>query len=128
MLQKVLASFAFLAGLSALIMDSFIAHGLEKFLAERYSMIVEQSLATACRYQLIFALFLLVLALMQKQNMNLWLLSTQIFMSFGLIFFSGSIYLKHLAKLSFIGALAPLGGILLMLSFLLMLPALLINK
>ena len=99
-------------------MDAFIAHGAANFLGDRYTHVTEQSLMTAARYQLIFSLFLFCLSVFWRIMPSGWIVVAQSLMLVGVVFFSGAIYAKHLLMMSSIGALAPVGGILLMLSML----------
>lgn len=120
--MKIFLFFSVFLGLGALIMDAFIAHGLEKFLGSYYTSIAEHSLSTAARYQLSFSILLIVLTVLWRLVPSIWIVISQILLLFGMLFFCGAIYLKHLAMWTSIGFLAPLGGVLLMAAFLALLP------
>jgi len=110
-------------GLLAVMLGAFAAHGLEKIVD---SSAIE-SFQTGVRYQMYQALLLLLVGSMRKistKTKKIVLLST----FFGVIFFSGSIYglaTDELSALNFktIAFVTPIGGILMIISWL----ALLIN-
>jgi hypothetical protein len=100
-------------GLVAIVLGAFGAHALKKVLIPSDLI----SFETGVRYQLVHALFLLYIGttplLDEGQKKEIFKLST-----FGVIFFSGSIYLlatQSLTGITFspIGWVTPLGGALL---------------
>jgi len=100
-------------GLVAIVLGAFGAHALKKVLTPSDLI----SFETGVRYQLVHALFLLYIGmtplLEEGQKKEIFKLST-----FGVIFFSGSIYLlatQSLTGITFspIGWVTPLGGALL---------------
>ncbi|USN50325.1 MAG: DUF423 domain-containing protein [Myxococcales bacterium] len=120
--MKIFWLFSVLLGSSALMMDAFIAHGLEKFLGSNFTLVAQHSLSTAARYQLLFSVLLIVLSVLWRTTPSLWIILTQTFVLLGIVFFCGSIYLKHLLLWTGIGFFAPIGGVLLMLAFLSLVP------
>lgn len=112
---------ALLLGVTSIILGAFGAHSLKRHLTE-------ESLASfevGVRYQMYHALFLLFLALIENlsdkvRKMVFWSILT------GVFFFSGSIYVlatKSITSID-IGSFAlitPLGGLLLMLGWVLLL-------
>ncbi|WP_339887443.1 DUF423 domain-containing protein [uncultured Flavobacterium sp.] len=116
MSQKIMLT-ALIIGALAIVLGAFGAHGLKKFLA------IEQlnSFEVGVRYQMYHALFLLFVAqtnyVTDKQKMVVFLLTL-----FGIVLFSGSIYVLATStitniKAKFLGPLTPLGGLLLISSW-----------
>lgn len=108
---------ALILGALAIVLGAFGAHGLKKFLA------IEQlnSFEVGVRYQMYHALFLLFVAqinfITDKQKMIVFVLALV-----GIVLFSGSIYVLATStitniKAKFIGPLTPLGGLLLISSW-----------
>ncbi len=124
--MKIFLLISIIFGLSALVMDAFIAHGLEAFLGQKYDATVHHAMATAARYQLIFAIFLCVQSFIFRTFPNIWLLFSQCLIVLGITLFSGTIYLQYVMNSTFLSFLAPIGGVSLMLSFLALLPLLLL--
>jgi uncharacterized membrane protein YgdD (TMEM256/DUF423 family) len=114
--KKILSTGAIL-GMIAIILGAFGAHALKKVLS------IEQlsTFETGVRYQMYHALFLLFLGLLkdvpQKTKKAIYFL-----VLFGVILFSGSIYLlatNDLTSFDFkiIGFVTPIGGLLLILGW-----------
>ncbi|MDI6049392.1 DUF423 domain-containing protein [Flavobacterium sp. XS2P24] len=114
--KRILSTGAIL-GMIAIILGAFGAHALKKVLS------IEQlsTFETAVRYQMYHALFLLFFGLMkdipQKTKKVIYFL-----VLFGVILFSGSIYLlatNDLTSFDFkiIGFVTPIGGLLLILGW-----------
>ncbi len=114
--RKIVSVGAFI-GILAIILGAFCAHALKKELS------VEQLIAfeTGVKYQMYHALFLLFLGLNtlldEKAKKTVFQL-----VIFGVIFFSGSIYLLTTKPITgvdfrFIGILTPIGGALLILAW-----------
>ena len=112
-MERKITSVAALMGMTAIILGAFGAHALKKYLsAEQLA-----SFETGVKYQMYHALFLLFAglnsALTEKVKKTVFRL-----VIFGVIFFSGSIYLLATKPLSgidfkFIGIVTPIGGALL---------------
>lgn len=117
-MNKKILLIALMMGAVAIILGAFGAHGLKKILTVDQLNTFEVGL----RYQIYHALFLLLLVnnsfLTQKEKgIVLYLVVT------GVILFSGSIYLLSTAsitalKIKFVGPLTPVGGLLLIASWL----------
>ena len=116
MKRKLIITAAIL-GIIAIILGAFGAHALKKVLS------VEQlaTFETGVRYQMYHALFLLFIGLLdnvtEKRKKTIFLLVV-----FGVILFSGSIYLlatNDLTAFDFktIGFLTPIGGLLLIIAW-----------
>jgi uncharacterized membrane protein YgdD (TMEM256/DUF423 family) len=96
----------------AIMLGAFGAHGLKEKLPVEKLL----SFETGVRYQLLMGLGMLVLA-MNSEKFDFKLKPIWIMLVFGVIFFSGSIYLLAIqgilgVKLSFLWPITPLGGLL----------------
>ena len=92
---------------------AFGAHGLEGKLSDKYMSIWEK----ATTYQMYHGLGLLVIGLISGTtsiNVNWagWLLF------FGIVFFSGSLYFLALTQVRILGAITPIGGVLFIIGWL----------
>lgn len=98
------------------------AHALKQILEPEQL----QSFETGVRYQMYHALFLLALGILNQQKRitnTTWIISITVV---GIFFFSFSIYLLNLqdylgVSLRFLGPITPIGGLLLMCAWLLLL-------
>lgn len=104
-------------GMLSIILGAFGAHALKKILS------VEQltNFETGVRYQMYSAFFLLIVGYILKfdNSSDKWI---SIFMILGTILFSFSIYFLSLqqylgANLKFLGPITPLGGLLMIVSW-----------
>lgn len=106
-------AFALATGVAA---GAFGAHGLKRTLSADMLAIWQ----TAAHYQLIHGLGLLLLvALSQYLDSRLATWSTGLMMA-GIAVFSGSLYILALSGLRGLGAITPVGGLLLILSWLML--------
>ncbi len=116
MSQKIVLT-ALILGALSIVLGAFGAHGLKRFLT------LEQlnSFEIGVRYQMYHALFLLFVAqtayITDRQKGVVFLLTL-----LGILFFSGSIYLLATStitsiKAKFLGPITPLGGLLLISSW-----------
>ena len=94
---------------------AFAAHGLKATLDPEMLAIWE----TGARYQLIHALALLGLASLGTRSGRAGRLAGLAFCC-GILIFSGSLYVLALSGLRWLGAITPLGGLLLILGWLLL--------
>lgn len=102
----------------AIILGAFAAHGLKKVILDPDRI---SSFETGVRYQMYMGIALLGLGLSDFSNR----LNLKLFLRFivaGAILFSGSIYLLSLSELlpfsvSFLGPITPIGGLLLITSW-----------
>ncbi|WP_299116298.1 DUF423 domain-containing protein [uncultured Winogradskyella sp.] len=108
-------------GILAIILGAFAAHGLENLIDEK----AIQSFETGVRYQMYHAFFLLILGSTSfiKEKAKSYIL---ILVSIGVVFFSFSIYVLATNSLSgfdfkTIAFITPIGGLLLILAWLLLL-------
>ncbi|MDI1316310.1 DUF423 domain-containing protein [Flavobacterium sp.] len=116
-MERKITSVAALMGITAIILGAFGAHALKKHLS------IEQlaSFETGVKYQMYHALFLLFLGMntLLNEKAKQTILRLVIF---GVIFFSGSIYLLATRPISgvdfkFVGPITPIGGALLIVAW-----------
>ena len=112
-MERKITSIAALMGMTAIILGAFGAHALKKYLS------VEQlnAFETGVKYQMYHTLFLLFLGINSFINEKVKKTICQLVI-FGVIFFSGSIYLLSTKLITgidfkFIGIVTPIGGTLL---------------
>jgi uncharacterized membrane protein YgdD (TMEM256/DUF423 family) len=116
-MNKNLSIAAFL-GLTAIVLGAFATHALEK----KLTAAAMDSIETAVRYQMYHVLVLLFVNMFNgftEKFKNI----VSLFFFLGILFFSGSIYTIYLAKVpaASIWFVTPLGGLMLILGWLLML-------
>lgn len=99
-------------GLVGVLAGAFGAHALENTLSPEKLAAYE----TAVRYQIIHALFLLILGILQNQISGTLLRSAIVLTFVGTCLFSGSIYILSFFSLP-IGIITPIGGSLLILGW-----------
>ncbi len=103
--------FLFLGALSALIgvgMGAFGAHGLKNILSPELLAVYQ----TGVNYQMWHALGLIGIALMRQQfSESKLLIWSGWLMLFGILLFSGSLYLLAILNLKWLGMLTPIGGV-----------------
>ena len=116
-MERKITSVAVAMGMTAIILGAFGAHALKKHLTVEELVTFE----TGVKYQMYHALFLLFLGLTvlvnEKSKKTIFRLVV-----FGVIFFSGSIYLlatKAITGIDFkpLGVITPIGGTLLILGW-----------
>lgn len=112
-MMKVFIILGALNAMMAVGTGAFGAHGLEGKLSDKYMSIWEK----ATTYQMYHGLGLLVIGLISSTtSMNVnwagWLLF------FGIVFFSGSLYFLALTQVRILGAITPIGGVLFIIGWL----------
>lgn len=98
-------------GFSGVALGAFGAHGLESTLEANGRV---DTFETAARYHMYHALAMIGIAWLSTQYAGLWIKRAGYFITLGTIIFSGSLYILAIADLGFMGAIAPIGGILLL--------------
>ncbi len=93
------------AGATGVGLGAFGAHGLQDVVSDPHLLEVWE---TAARYHLLHAVALLALA--SHPTRSVW--GPRLF-AFGIAIFSGSLYLLALTDIRWLGAVTPLGGVLL---------------
>lgn len=94
---------------------AFGAHGLKRILSPEALIWVE----TGARYEMYAGLALLALAALEGKRASRTWPGEVWALGLGAAIFSGSLYLMALTQWRFFGALAPVGGLLMMAAFLL---------
>lgn len=101
----------------AVALGAFGAHGLEGKISDHYLDVWE----TAVQYQMFHAAGLFVIGILMHVT-DASLLNTAGWLMFaGIIFFSGSLYILAVTGVSILGAVTPIGGVLFLASWLLIL-------
>lgn len=127
-MEKKIIIAAIILGVMAIILGAFGAHALKKILSSEQLV----SFETGVRYQMYHALFLLFLGnfsfLTKKDKLVVFYL-----IILGVVLFSGSIYLLTTngitgLKTKFLGPITPIGGMILIFSWLYLLYALIIKN
>jgi uncharacterized membrane protein YgdD (TMEM256/DUF423 family) len=113
-----------ISGALAVILGAFSSHYLKSLVK---SGILEpeslDSFKTGVLYHFLHTLLLGLILIINKENRFKFLKSSVIFLEWGIIFFSGSIYLLTLGKLlswkflNILGPITPVGGLLFILSW-----------
>lgn len=114
-----LVRLAVIFGVTSVILGAFGAHALKAVLTEQQLV----SFETGVRYQMFHALFLLFIGATKMLTFRAKK-TISVFLILGILFFSGSIYLlatQNLfeVNLKFLGPVTPIGGLLLMTSWVL---------
>lgn len=120
-MERKISSVAVIMGMTAIILGAFGAHALKKQLTVEELVTFE----TGVKYQMYHALFLLFLGLTSLVTEKSKKMIFQLVI-FGVIFFSGSIYLlatKTITGIYFkpLGIITPIGGTLLILGWIVLL-------
>lgn len=109
-MQKLVLSFGAISGLLGICLGAFGAHAMKKMLEESGKLEVYE---TAVKYQFYHAFALLILGiLMQKAQPAVYTYSGYAFM-LGTVIFSGSLYILCFSGISKWGAVTPIGGVIL---------------
>lgn len=118
-MQRKLILAATILGSTSIVLGAFGAHALKKVMTTD----MLQTFEVGVRYQMYHALFLFLVAVLVQINDHFKkiILTTT---TLGVLFFSGSIYLLSTNELtsvdfSFLGPITPIGGLLLMVSWVL---------
>lgn len=106
-----------LAGLLAVVLGAFAAHGLKG----QISTDLLVAFNTGAQYQMYHALALLLVAILLKfypgHRLLLW---SGLLFIVGILFFSGSLYALALTGIKWFGPVTPMGGLCFMLGWLLL--------
>ena len=119
-MHKTFLSLGALFGGIAVALGAFGAHGLKKIVSTDVVSVFQ----TGVQYQMYHTLALLVVAIVFERLPNKWIKWSGYLFSFGILFFSGSLYLITALKAeersipAFIGAITPIGGLLFILAWL----------
>lgn len=109
-MPRILIMLASVLGLTAVAMGAFAAHGLQASLSPKGLEVMK----TAAQYQMLHALAILAVAILAQHTPHKFLHIAGGLWVFGVICFSGSLYLLTLTSSKGLGVITPIGGILLM--------------
>lgn len=102
-------------GLLTVAVGAFGAHGLKPLLQANGRLAVFE---TAVQYQSMHAIALLIVGIMAINIKSVWLSRSVSLFAGGVLIFSGSLYVLSITNISWWGAVAPFGGLLLILGWL----------
>jgi uncharacterized membrane protein YgdD (TMEM256/DUF423 family) len=113
--DRLFLAIAAILGGTAVAAGAFASHALRDQLSERMLGVFE----TGVRYQMYHALALVLVALLLQRAaaaaaVTGWLVATGWCFVAGVLIFSGSLYSLSLTQIKVLGAVAPLGGVALM--------------
>ena len=107
-------------GFLAVALGAFGAHMLEGRIPDKYIA----TWGTAVQYQMFHAVGLLVIGLLAGKLGTLPSINWSGYLMFaGIIFFSGSLYVLSVTQISVLGAITPIGGVLFLASWVMMIVA-----
>lgn len=99
----------------SVIIGAFGAHSLESTIADKI-----ETFKTGVQYQIFHGLGLILIGILSKV-LGLDLSVSGYLMIVGIVLFSGSLYLISIYKYSFMGMIAPLGGLSFIISWIILL-------
>lgn len=111
--SRVFAAIGALSAATSVVIGAATAHAVNSDIAAQQSLI-----QTALHYQQFHALGLLAVGLLGAQRPSRWLLLAGLLMCAGSVLFSGNLYLRAFADIQTFRALVPVGGGLLIFSWL----------
>ena len=118
-MHKTFLSLGALFGGIAVALGAFGAHSLKQIVSTDVVSVFQ----TGVQYQMYHTLALLVVAIVFERLPNKWIRWSGYLFSFGILFFSGSLYLITALKAeersipALIGAITPIGGLLFILAW-----------
>ncbi len=115
-MQKIFLLAASISGAISVMIGAFGAHGLRKFLEANDRM---DTFETAVKYQVYHSLALFLLGILMFHIQHKFLVFAGWSHIFGMLIFSGSLYLLCLSGIRWLGAITPIGGLFLIAGWLL---------
>jgi uncharacterized membrane protein YgdD (TMEM256/DUF423 family) len=106
-MARLLLLLAALGGFTGVALGAFAAHGLKTRLSPEYLAVFQ----TGTHYQLIHSLALLAVALLMLHTPHKLLRASGALFAFGILLFSGSLYLLTLTGVTALGMITPFGGL-----------------
>ena len=109
-MTRIFLSIASILGSTSVILGAFASHGLKDKLSSQALSIWD----TGNRYQMYHTLALVLIALLLSRfpNSTAFIVSGYAFIA-GILIFSGSLYALSLSGIKVLGAITPIGGVLL---------------
>lgn len=105
--MKLLAILGASAGLLAVVLGAFAAHGLKGQLSAQ----MLATFQTGVQYQMYHALAVLLVVVLAKDYAGSLLFWSGLFMLLGILLFSGSLYALALTGIKWFGPITPIGGL-----------------
>ncbi|PKG37437.1 DUF423 domain-containing protein [Psychromonas sp. Urea-02u-13] len=105
---------AALLGATGVALGAYASHGLASWATPEQV----EYFQLAVNYQLLHAITLLAVSIVGLFITNRWLIISQISFVLGITFFSGSLYLYVFTGTKMLGMITPIGGLLLMIAWL----------
>ncbi|MFT5758186.1 MAG: uncharacterized membrane protein YgdD (TMEM256/DUF423 family) [Alteromonadaceae bacterium] len=106
--------FVGISGCFSVLFGAWFAHA-----GQEMTEVIRFRLVNAQQYQIIHTLALLSVIALYQYHASKWLLASASCFFVGVLFFSGSLYIKTFLNFAAIGKITPLGGIFLALGWLL---------
>lgn len=97
-----------LLGMLGVMIGAFGAHGLNDLLIANGK---HEVFETGVRYHFYHAFALLILGVLSNKVEGIWIKRSAYFFLFGIIIFSGSLYILSLSNVSAWGMITPIGGV-----------------
>lgn len=113
-MHKLFLIIASISGLIAVGLGAFGAHALKEKLETDGTLATFQ---TAVQYQFYHTLALMAIALLMMKYQSQWLNYAGYSMAFGILIFSGSLYILCFTGMKWLGAITPIGGLLFILGW-----------
>ncbi len=114
-LSRLFLLIAAILGATGVALGAYASHGLSSFATP--TMVEYFQLAVT--YQLLHAITLLAVSVVSLFHHNRCLLASQLCFVVGILFFSGSLYLYVFSGTKLLGMITPIGGLLLIIAWLL---------
>ncbi len=111
---KLLTIFVGVSGCFSVLFSAWFAHA-----GQQLPELIQYRLENALQIQFIHTLALLAVVIWYSIKPSKWLLASGLCFGFGILCFSGSLYVKTFLDFSSIGKITPFGGILLAFAWLL---------
>lgn len=108
-MHKLFLILSSISGILAVSLGAFGAHALKDKLTKEGTLDTYQ---TAVQYQFYHTLALLTIALLMIKYQSQWLNYAGYSMTFGILIFSGSLYVLCFTGMKWLGAITPIGGLL----------------
>ncbi|WP_462250951.1 DUF423 domain-containing protein [Ekhidna sp.] len=119
-MHKLFLIISSISGMLAVMLGAFGAHALKDKLQSEGNL---DTFQTAVQYQFYHTLALLGIAFLLTKYESQWLNYAGYSMSFGILIFSGSLYILCFTGIKWLGAITPIGGLLFILGWAFLLTA-----
>ena len=117
-MNRILLISGALFGLLTVIIGAFGAHAFQDILIENERV---DTFETGVKYQAMHSLLLIIMGMLADKINNRKIIYAGYSIIAGIIVFSGSLYILSLTNLTFLGAITPLGGLLFIIGWIMLL-------